>query len=445
MSAKVMSNRFSKTTTDDTGVSGSLFGLYIFFTIDFFLHFSARSSAYATLRPTLLLTAIIGVMLMSQKDKFRGCGDAPAFKAILLLIIYIVVTLPFVSWPGSVIRNNIPEFAKAVSFFFFTALIIDTEKRLRTFLFVFVACQLFRVLEPLYLHLVDGYWGSATYIGGGEMAMRLSGAPADIINPNELGFVIVTVFPYLYYLGWGNPGKMGKLAFIVFAPLLIYTLVLTMSRSSMIALGVVLWMIFRESAHKFSILVLLAVTAVVVWSHLSPIEKDRYLSIVSSHAAQSGTAEGRISGMWEEFEIGLKRPLFGHGLGTTPEAKAHVVGKSRAAHNLYAELIIELGLLGLFVFLRYLSAIYKSFSTNREIMKSVQRDSKTDFQYRLNQVITAVFWMYVVFSLSYWGLSYYYWYMFGGMTFAFSRIYFSDIEKSLPERVRKARHSRQAY
>ena len=440
-----MSNRFSKSTADDAGVSGFLFGLYIYFTIDFFLHFSARTSAYAALRPTLLLTAIIGLMLLSQKDKFKGYGDAPAFKAILLLIIYIIVTLPFVSWPGSVIRNNIPEFAKAVSFFFFTALIIDSEKRLRTFLFVFIVCQLFRVLEPLYLHVVDGYWGSATHLVGNEFAMRLSGAPADIINPNELGFVIVTVFPYLYYLGWKSPVKMGKLAFAVFSPILIYALVLTLSRSAMIALGVVLWMVFRESAHKFIMLAFLAVAAVVVWSHLSPVERDRYLSIVSSHAEQSHSAEGRISGMWEEFSIGLKRPLFGHGLGTTPEAKAHVVGKSRAAHNLYAEVLIELGLVGLFVFLRYLSAIYKSFSTNREIMKSVHRDDNTDFQYRLNQAITAVFWMYVVFSLTYWGLSYYYWYMFGGLTVAFSRIYFSNIENPLSERVSKARHGRQVF
>jgi len=440
-----MTGRFSKKTANDAGVSSFLFGLYVFFTMDFFIHPSARIPAYGALHPTLLLTAVITLMLLSQKDKFRGYGDAPVFKALLLLIVYIAVSLPFVTWPGSVIRNNIPEFVKAISFFFFTGLIIDSEKRLRSFLFIFVLCQLFRVLEPLYLHIVDGYWGSATSIGIGEFAMRLSGAPADIINPNELGFVIVTVFPYLYYLGWGSPGAKGKLVFSVFAPLLIYALVLTMSRGAMIALGVVLWMIFRESRQKFGMLVLLAVAMVVVWTQLSPIQKERYLSIVSSHTSQSASAEGRFAGMKEELLLGLKRPVFGHGLGTTPEVKAHIIGKARAAHNLYAEVIMELGLVGLFVFLRYLSAIYKSFSTNREIMKSVQRDDNTDFQYRLNQAMTAVFWMYAVFSLSYWGLSYYYWYMFGGLTFAFSRIYFSDIEKPLPERAGKAGHGRQVY
>jgi O-antigen ligase len=427
-------------TARDTSVSGFLFGLYIYFTIDFFIHFSARVPAYGVVRPTLLLTLFIGLMLLSQKEKFRGYADAPAFKAILLLIIFIIVSLPFVTWPGSIIKNNLPEFVKAISFFFFTALILDSEKRLRIFLLVFVVCQLFRVLEPLYLHVVNGYWGTMTYIGAGEFTGRLSGAPADVINPNELGFVIATLFPFLYYLAWGSPGAKGKIAFVVFAPLLVYALVLTMSRSAFVAMCVVVWMILKESRNKFGMLVLLIAAALVVWSQLSPLQKDRYLSIVSSGTSQSGTAQGRIDGMWREFRLGLRRPVFGHGVGTTPEAKYHAYGKQKAAHNLYAELMIEAGIIGLFIFLRYLSAIYKSFNDNREAMKSVHRDAKSDFQYRLNQTMITVFWMYAVFSLSYWGLSNYYWYMFGGLTVAFSRIYFSEIERSLPERVGSTDH-----
>lgn len=432
-------------TTDDTSVSGFLFGLYIYFTIDFFIHFSARIPGYGVIRPTLLITVIIGLMLLSQKDKFRGYGDTPVFKAILLLIIFIIVTLPFVTWPGSIIKNNLPEFVKAISFFFFTALIVDSEKRLRVFLFVFVACQLFRVLEPLYLYVVHGYLGTATYIGGGEFAGRLSGAPADVINPNELGFVIATLFPFLYYLAWGSPGNKGKLVFVVFSPLLVYALVLTMSRSAFIALCVVLWMILKESRHKFGMLVLLAGALLAVWPQLSPLQKDRYLSIFSSSTVGAATAQGRIDGMLKEFSLGFRRPVFGHGVGTTPEAKYHTYGKVKAAHNLYAELMIEIGLVGLFIFLRYLSAIYKSFSDNRKAMKSVHRDAKSDFQYRLNQTMITVFWMYVVFSFSYWGLSNYYWYMFGGLTVAFSRIYFSDIEKTLAGRASNATHSSQIY
>ena len=410
----------------DKQVSSFLFGLFIYFTIDFFIHFSARIPGYGVVRPTLLLSLILAMMLYAQKDKFKGYGDAPAFKAIVWLIVFILVSLPFVTWPGSVLKNNIPEFIKAISFFFFAACILDSEKRLRIFLTVFISCQVFRVLESLYLHVAYGYWGSATYIGGGEFTGRLSGAPADVINPNGLGFVVATMVPFLYYLLWRGYSKTSKLLFLAVTPMLVYALVLTMSRGALVALGVVVWMIFKESQHKISMIMVVLLASAVMWSNMSTIQKERYLSLVESDTSQSASAQGRISGMWEESSIGLTRPIFGHGVGTTPEAKANIIGKTRAAHNLYAELMIEIGLIGLFIFLKYLSAIYQSFRRNLEIMKSVGEERHGEFPYRLNQALVAVFWMYVVFSMAYWGLSVYYWYLFGGLTVAFSRIYFSE-------------------
>ncbi len=66
------------------------------------------------------------------------------------------------------------------------------------------------------------------------------------------------------------------------------------------------------------------------------------------------------------------------------------------------------------------------------MMKSVAKEHQGEFPYRLNQALVAIFWMYVVYSMAYWGLSVYYWYLFGGLTFAFTRIYFSeDTEDSI--------------
>jgi Cu/Ag efflux pump CusA len=47
---------------------------------------------------------------------------------------------------------------------------------------------------------------------------------------------------------------------------------------------------------------------------------------------------------------------------------------------------------------------------------------------RLNKVLIAVFWMYVVYSMNYWGLSVYYWYFFGGLVIAFGRIIDKAVE-----------------
>lgn len=412
-------------------VGDGIFWLYIYFVVDFFMHLSQRIPGYGVIRPTLLLVVVLTLILVSQKDKFSGVGEDPVFKKIKLLVIYIVVTLPFVTWPGSVLGENIPVFVKAVVFFFFTALIIDTEKRLKIFLSVFIFCQVFRVLEPLYLNITSGYWGSRTSLGHGEFASRLSGAPADVINPNGLGFVIVTIIPYLYYMVWQSRLKILKLLALGVAPLLIYALVLTMSRGAFVALIVVLWMIFKESKHKLSLIVILCVSLVGIWSNLSDNHKDRYLSLVSTDAAQSGTVDGRFQGMMNEFGVALKRPLVGHGLGTSKEAKVHAGVGYLISHNLYAEVLIEIGGIGFIIFFLFMKAIYNNFQNNLEkIRLHPTLPDEDGFVQRLNTALTAVFWMYAVYSINYFGLSVYYWYLFAGLTIAFSRIYFTHVGES---------------
>src|SRR5690606_2805265 len=180
LTEKGVARNYIREKKKEMQVSSFCFSVYIYFLIDFFLHLSARIPGYGVIRPTLLLVVIISFSLFMQRDRLKDVGKNQAYKSIIILIGYIIVSLPFVKWPGSVIKNNMPDFVKAVVFFFFTLYIIDSEKRLKIFLLVFVGCQVIRVLEPLYLNITEGYWGSRTYLGDGEFAQRLSGAPSDV-------------------------------------------------------------------------------------------------------------------------------------------------------------------------------------------------------------------------------------------------------------------------
>lgn len=405
---------------DTQMVSQFSFVLYLYFILDFFLRFSARIPGYGVIRPTLLAVATISLLLFLQRDKLKGRFDDPIFKAIFVLFGYIFISLPLVEWPGSVVRANIDPFIKAVVFLFFTALIIDTERRLKWFIAVFVFCQVFRVLEPLYLNITQGYWGSSTYLDKGEFADRLAGAPADVINPNELGFVIATAIPFLHYLLWPL-GWKSKLLYLTVMPAMLYALILTMSRGAFIALLVVAFLVFKESRHKMKLVVVAVLIVVGALSVMTPIQKDRYLSLVDHDATGGASAEGRLRGMVGEFKLGLTRPVVGHGLGTTTEAKVHKWGSSKASHNLYAELIIELGLIGFAIFLRFLYQIARKLSMVRSQFSTLNRSDQSYYS-RLNKCLIAVFWMYAVYSMNYWGLSQYYWYLLGGTVIAFGRL-----------------------
>ncbi|RUA15287.1 MAG: hypothetical protein DSY83_07855 [Flavobacteriia bacterium] len=404
-------------------VSGFTFFIYIYFLLDFFLKFSARVPAYGVLRPTLLLVLLLTMLLIFQKDKVRGWTKDPVVQAVLFFLGYLALSLPLVEWPGSVIRDNLADFVKAIVFFFFTILIIDSEKRLKIFLVVFVGCQLIRIFEPLFLNITEGYWGSRTYIGSGEFSQRLSGAPADVINPNELGFVIVTIIPFLHYLVW--PGRLkAKLFYLATMPALLYALILTQSRGAFLAVLVVAWMIFKESNRKMALIVLAIAIGIAGWSVMSYEQKDRYLSLVGmSDSANTASAEGRFRGMMQEFGLALNRPVVGHGLGTTPEAKVNVLGtRSQAAHNFYAEILIETGILGFVFFLRFLVKIYARFRENNQLIAKAHHSINLQFYQNLSKALIAVFWMYVVYSTNYWGLSQYYWYLFAGVMIVFSKL-----------------------
>lgn len=426
-------------------VSQFTFGLYLYFIVDFFLRFSARIPVYGSIRPTLLVIAAIGLLLFVQRDRLKGRFEDPIFNAIFVLFGYIAFSLPFVEWPGSLVRANIDPFIKAVVFLFFTALIVDTKRRLKLFMGVFVFCQVFRVLEPLYMNIAQGYWGGATHLSGGDFASRLAGAPADVINPNELGFVIATAIPFLHYLLWPL-GWKSKLLYLALIPAMLYALILTMSRGGFIALLVVAFLVFKESRHKMKLIVVAVFVVVAALNVMTPIQKDRYLSLVDRDTQGGASAEGRWRGMVGELKLGLTRPLVGHGLGTTPEAKFHKLGSRRASHNLYAELVIELGLIGFVVFLRFLYQIARKLSVVRSQFAALRR-SDQPFYSRLNKCLIVVFWMYAVYSLNYWGLSQYYWYLLGGLVIAFGRLVNQELTCSSDTKSKKDQknESRSSY
>jgi len=415
-----MQKKIIQNLDEKLNVSSFTFAVYMLFVFEFFMHLSSRYSFVGVLRPTLMFVVLLTMLLISQKDIFKQREKNSIFTALNILIIYLVVSLPLVEYPGSVIRMNLAVFVKAIAFFYFTALVIDTHKRLVFFLKVFVGTQVFRVLEPLFLHITTGYWGDKTYAGAGDFAGRLAGAPADVINANELGFVIVTAIPFLHYLLLPK-GFLGKVLYFSLVIPMLFTLMLTMSRGAFLALIVIGWMIFKESKNKITIIILAISLAVGMWAQMDDFQKDRYLSLVGASEKNSKTTEGRLHGILQEFELGFERPIVGHGLGTTNEMKFHKLGRGQASHNMYGELLIEIGLIGFILFLRYILSIRKNLTKLRTQLSESDKKNKS-FYFRLNQTLLAVVLMYAVYSINYWGLSQYYWYLLGGLVVAVTRL-----------------------
>jgi O-antigen ligase len=328
-----------------------------------------------------------------------------------------------VEWPGSVLRFGLINFIKALVFYFFTLKFVRSEGQLKQFMAVFLGCQVFRVLEPLYLHVTQGYWGSAASMANSEFMNRLAGAPHDIVNPNGLAFIIVSILPFFYYYAGIN--KKVRFLSLLLIPLMVWALILTASRSGFIALLAVIGLMVLKTKNKVIMVVVLSLSVFLSYPFLSADQKDRYFSIVSSNSKNAATSEGRTEGVKTSFRVALHKPLFGHGLGTSAEASWNYGGSRHLAHNLYAEVAQELGFIGLFIFMLYVLSIFK------ELKKAVIQWHPVETQVlSFTQVSYCALWVFffmnLIFSWASYGLSSYQWYLMPALIVVLGRIQTQD-------------------
>jgi putative inorganic carbon (hco3(-)) transporter len=385
------------------------------------LTLGSRIPGLGIIRPTLLLVAVLWAwwFFVGMRTNLTSGVNDPWGRRLLILLVYSVVTLPFTMWPGSVLHEGLPTLVRMASFLFFCIFLCTTWQRLRLFVLVWLGCEVFRMLEPVYLHLTSGYWGDETYIGEGEFMARLAGAPGDIVNPNGLGYIVASALPFMHYLAMEQRRWWLKIAYVAVLLVMLYGLALTGSRSAVLAVAIDVILIGWRSKYRITVMCTVALGILVAANFMNADQLDRYESIVSSNTRGAKTAHGRVHAMFADFELGLERPIFGFGLGTSKEANWNMRHDRYIAHNMYAETLIELGLVGLGIFISYLVSIGQAIAGAHRFMA---RAPPTRDGYRFLKSLTAAlrvwFPMAILFFFAQYGLREADWYIMGGIAAA---------------------------
>jgi len=396
------------------------FYLYVIFLVSFFLHMPARIQFLADIRFDLIL--MLGTLFFVVVDKAPK-GEEPdnISKNLYILLAYIIISIPFVKWPGSVIKVNLLFYIRAVCFFFFTVNVIRSEKDLKIFMAVFVLCQVFRVFEPVWLHITTGYWGSATSMNkyGTIVLDRLSGGPYDIINPNGLAWVIVSAIPFMFFLTRHNSFMLRLLYYVSFA-IFIYALELSESRSGMVGIAVVTGGMIWKSKNKIMWILISSVAAAVIFFSLGELSQERYLSIYRTDVKGARTAKLRVDGWISGIKAVWDKPIVGHGIGTSPEVGVNLSGTGIIAHNLYIEILQEIGIIGFIIFFKYVKSMIESFFiVKKRLLSSSLRDN-----FLIGMVDAMQVWMTLalIFGMASYGLGEHTWYFFGGICVVLLRL-----------------------
>ena len=409
--------RTSKQVSYDLKFPQALFTVFI---LSYFLRFTSRIPTLGVVRFELLLGGLLLLIVLFShiKDKFLFL-ERPS-KTIILFFFYVLLSLPFVTWPGSVIQFHLVDWLKV--FFLFIAIVATsrTEGQLKWVIGVFLACQTVRILEPLYLHITIGYWGDVAHssVGGFSSLNRLRSAPHDVVNSNQLAWVINNTVPFLFYLGWKS-GLIGKILTLMLAPMFFYCLLLTGSRSGLLTFIFILLTIVLFSKRKIRNFIVTVAIAIPIglfaFGALGGDMQTRYLSLVDDSVAGADTAQGRIDGIIKGIGSISNNPLFGNGLGTSRETNFNIVGgRAQITHNLYLEIFQETGLIGFTLFMMYIVAIFKSLMETKRLLIAAGRD-ETDWLYRMATAVQVWVVMDLFYSLSCFGLRSWEWYFFGGV------------------------------
>lgn len=251
-------------------------------------------------------------------------------------------------------QNIVEDWLKIVVFYVLLVTTVNTEKGLRTIVIGFVG-----VMGLYLLHSFREYLGGRhTYRMG---ITRMIGVDTTLGDPNSFGASIVFALPFIAALWRAEVfGRLGRVLLTGYTGLSILCILLTGSRSSL--LGLIVWFAIIILGHRkrMTWVMLFVCAAPLAFVALPDSLQTRFETIINPEVGPENartSGEGRWQGFVMGFQLWEANPLSGVGPGAWRPATRQPI----ESHNLYGQLVGELGLLGVLSFGLILLAFWGNF------------------------------------------------------------------------------------
>jgi O-antigen ligase len=301
---------------------------------------------------------------------------------ILALLGWFILAIPFAYWRGGsfqIVRDNL---SKILLLTIVMMNVVNTMSRLRTLLMV-------QVISVAFMG-----WISYTHL---DSAGRATGNSASFGDSNELAVLLCICLPVLFFFVL-EASFIGKVFFTALIVLILYTILMTYSRTGFLAVAVavvaLIWHFGIKTRNYFRV-VIGGILLLIVLFALMPSGYEKLInSIYDNDAVVAGTVrsdaavsrEARLQLLKRAIEVTLKNPIFGVGWGGFPQLS----GSWRVEHNTFLELSTEAGLPALALFLLL---VYFTFLNLRNAERLALPQSKV---WRLAGALRASCWAFVI-------------------------------------------------
>ncbi|MBB6449890.1 O-antigen ligase [Geomicrobium halophilum] len=284
----------------------------------------------------LFATILIMLIICKSDDKFKPINKLTNFFFITSLLYLLLLILSFFNSNDSTVASDkIEHVMFLVVLIGLTYLSIrlfnNMDELITTVMKIFLVVSLFYML-PVLISVLGGDSRGSIGVGGPNVVTRI------------LFFgLIAAIYLYMYY---------KKTFYFLIGVLLFISIILVGSRGGMISAFICLGILmlanikkenFMKINYKLLIPIFMSLPIVYfLWDYLAEVYTSRFLGLVIDdlhYAGRDTIMENSIATIGEN-------PVWGHGLN----AYAVEIG-GNYPHNIIIEVLLELGVIGLFVFL----------------------------------------------------------------------------------------------
>lgn len=301
----------------------------------------------------LYMIFLLFAVFLSKEKRFIS---SPINLMVLAFFCVIVVSTIFAFKQADAVKFAFDYF-KLIVFYFIIILTVRDEKDLKWFMIAYIAIMFLYVGKSSWEFFVHDRHFYRMEI------KRLVGIDASYADPNSFAASIVYSLPFLWALiKCRLESRVVRLLLLAYGLLAVVAIIFTGSRSGMVTGFLFLILVWLWGSKKFIGIIVLTVALLTTWQLMPESYQTRFMSSFFEGvgpASADVSAKGRIEGLKAGVRIIKDYPLLGIGPGNFKYGwgTVEVAGSS---HNLYGQLMGELGGMGVLAFLILIATMFKT-------------------------------------------------------------------------------------
>ncbi|THB75660.1 MAG: hypothetical protein D6B25_11600 [Desulfobulbaceae bacterium] len=316
-----------------------------------------------------VVLALVGCLLNSFYRRYHSESiiRENTVKWFIALQIISVISVFFSIWSSNSLDRILSTNTKIVIVFFILSSLIYSRKQLLLFLnTIYVSVSLFSI------RVIVAYQ-QGQYVIDSE-TKRIAGiGTLGSDDPNDIALVLSMTVPIGLFFVLKSSGKL-KVFYFALLCIIFVALAATGSRGGLLGLvmGVTVFfgLLYRKQKIKFLSVMLVLFISLITF--LPGAYKERFMSMLdTSEYSYSDDQYGRIN-IWRRSVAALMQRPIGYGMGNSIIAEGKqkeregTSGKWMVVHNTFLQIALELGIIGLFVYLMFL---YSSFRNGLFVLR----------------------------------------------------------------------------